>query len=34
LGKKPVGELGDQKLYLIGNKVFFEKDVPYLKQGG
>ena len=34
LGKKPVGELGGQELYLIGDKVFFKKDVPQFKQGG
>ena len=35
-GKEPVGELGQEKLYLINGKVFFEKDlkIESHKQGG
>ena len=38
-GKKPVGELNREKLYLIGDKIYFESDIPKqelekFKQGG
>ena len=38
-GKKPIGELNREKLYLIGDKIYFESDIPKqelekFKQGG